>query len=61
MARDYRTENERRKQKFIEFHLWLPLELNQSFSAKLKQENTTVSDFFREAVEKYLETNDPMF
>lgn len=55
MARDYRAENERRRQKFIELHLWLPLELNQSFSVKLKQENKTLTDFFREAVEKYLE------
>ena len=55
MARDYKWEDERKKQKFAQLHLWLPLELNRSFSVKLKQENKTLTDFFREAVEKYLE------
>ena len=61
MARDYRSEDAYRKQKFAQLHLWLPVELNRSFSAKLKQENKTLTDFFKEAVENYLETNDPMF
>lgn len=60
MARDYKWEDERKKQKFAQLHLWLPLELNQRFNIKLKQENKTLTDFFREAVEKYLE-DDSMF
>ena len=57
MAQDYRKVNERRKQKFAQLHLWIPLEVNRRFKVQLKQENKTVSDFFREAVEEYLETN----
>ena len=57
MAQDYRKVNERRKQKFAQLHLWIPLEVDRRFKEQLKQENKTVSDFFREAVEEYLETN----
>ena len=57
MAQDYRKVNERRKQKFAQLHLWIPLEVDRRFKVQLKQENKTVSDFFREAVEEYLETN----
>lgn len=57
MAQDYRKVNERRKQKFAQLHLWIPLEVDRRFKIQLKQENKTVSDFFREAVEEYLETN----
>ena len=57
MAQDYRKVNERRKQKFAQLHLWIPLEVDRRFKLQLKQENKTVSDFFREAVEEYLETN----
>lgn len=54
MARDYKSEYERQKEKYLLFRVWLKREIAEKFKSKLKKENKRVSDFFRKDVDEYL-------
>ena len=54
MARDYKSEYERQKEKYLLLRVWLKREIAEKFKSKLQKENKKVSDFFREDVEEYL-------
>ena len=54
MARDYKKENEWKKQKYEEVRANIDKELGISLKSKLKEEGKSVADWISETAKKYL-------